>query len=320
MELTPEQIEKAQTMPLSELRELAIKEAEAAVTAAQPAAVNEPKTEPVKQARGADGKFTSADEIDNSADAPDAANAADEVVDDGAPTTTIYRKEIDNGNGSVDVYEAESLEELVEKLAVGKLNANKKIQEFIAEKKARGAKEQQITADDEYLVQQKLKENPKSTIKEVVAEVIQERLDAEARSKAAQERFVSTHADYIANPENGNRLVAWLQSHGHTEITTDGLEKAYQDLKRSGLLALKTEGADGVAEDATADKNQTGSADAGTTQQRSPKKGSTVSVRSGHRATPNVNTQPTEDEAYKMPLEELRKLADAQLAKASNRD
>ncbi|MFZ1973845.1 MAG: hypothetical protein WAU89_13425 [Candidatus Acidiferrales bacterium] len=313
-DLTAEQLSAAQTMPLSELRELAMKEAEAAVAAAQPVATNEPKTEPVKQARGADGRFTNADEIDNSAD------PADEVVADDEPTTTIYRKEIDNGNGSIDVYEAESLEELVEKLAAGKLNANKKIQEFIAENKARGAKETQISKDDEYLVQQKLKENPKSTIKEVVAEVIQERLDADARSKAAQERFVTTHADYIANPENGNRLVAWLQSHGHAEITTDGLEKAYQDLKRSGLLALKPAGAGDVADDATADKNQTGSADASTTQQRSPKKGSTVSIRSGHRATTNVNTQPTEDEAYKMPLEELRKLADAQLAKAHNRD
>lgn len=309
-DLTLEQLEAAQTMPLSELRDLAIKEAEGAVAA------NEPKADIVKQARGADGRFSSADEIDNSTDVADDAAVA---AEDGAPTTTIYRKEIDNGNGSVDVYEAESLEELVDKLAAGKLNANKKIQEFIAEKKAAGAKAAQITADDEYVVGEQLKKNPKQTMKQIVLETLTEQQAAIQRSNDAQSHFVATHPDYIANPENGARMTRWIQTNGHTEITTDGLEKAYQDLKASGLLSLKPAGAGDVADDATADKNQTDSPDVGTTQPRSPKKGSTVSVRSGHRAATNVNMQPTEDELYKMPLEELKELANKQLA-ASNRE
>ena len=146
-ELTEEQVRATESMTLDQIRELALKESDDAVAPTD--------AESAKQARGADGKFVS-----DSADKPAEAVADANKTDDS--TATIYRKEIDNGNGSVDVYEADSLEELVEKLAMGKLNANKKIQEFIAEKKASGVKEAQISADEEYVIGERLKKKPKA--------------------------------------------------------------------------------------------------------------------------------------------------------------
>jgi hypothetical protein len=311
-ELTAEQLQAAESMSLDELRAAALKEA-AGETVEPVVTKQEEKTEPAAttQARDANGRFTDADHIDNK----------DEVVEEpeenGEPTTTIYRKEIDNGNGSVDVYEADSLEGLVEKLAVGKLNANKKIQEFIAENKARGVQADQVSKDEEYLIQQKLKDNPKATIKQVVAEVIEERVDRENRSKAVQERFVTTHPDYIANPDNGNRLASEVQRFGYAEFTSEGLEKAYQSLKKSGLLSLKAAEAGDAAEVKTATTRQTVEPAADATQQRSQRKGSSISTRSGSRTTAVAATQPTEDEAYKMPLDDLKKLAEKQLADAN---
>jgi hypothetical protein len=298
---TLEELQKAETMPLEELRQLALKEAEDA--AAAPA----PKPE---QKRDEQGKFAKQEEeLDNSADA----QPEDAEVVDGEPTKTIYRKEIENGEGSIDVYEADSLESLVDKIAEGKKNANKKIQEFIKEKRLAVAQTEQVSKDDEYLIQQKLKDSPKKTIREVVNEVIEERLAKEQRSNEVQSQFVQTHPDYFATPENGRKLAAEVKLSGASEFTSEGLEKAYQSLRRSGLLQLKPK----VADDATAaepkDTQQTVEPKVDATQQRSPKKGSTISARGAVKAvTPNA--APTEDELYKMPMEDLKKLANKQLA------
>ena len=303
MELTPEQLQKAESMSLDELRNLALQEAEEAVEA--------PVTPPAKgpQPRDEKGKFTSvdADELDNSGD------PVEVEEEDGQPSKTIFRKEIENGDGSVDVYEADSLEDLVDKIAEGKRNANKKIQEFIAERKAKDATTQQVSQDEEYVIQQRLKDSPKKTIKEVVSEVIEERMAATARAEAAQSNFVNSHPDYVPNPDNGKRIASEVQRLGYSEFTSEGLEKAYQSLKKSGLLILKTEGADGATEAEGKDTRQTDESKPEPTQQRSSKKASTISSRS-RLSVVSRNTQPTLDEAYSMPLEKLRELADKQLA------
>jgi len=305
MELTVEQLSQAETMSLEELRVLALKEAEEAT--APPVQVQESK-DSKNRARDEQGRFTSADTIDNSDDA----QAADPVDD----ATTIYRKEIDNGNGSVDVYEADSLEELVDKIAEGKRNANKKIQEFIAERKQTAALTDQQTKDAEYVVEQNLKTKPIQTIKELAKQAVAEEQEKLHRSQEAQERFVTTHPDFIPNPDNGKRMAAEYQRMfgSNSEFSSDGLEKAYQSLKASGLLKLKDTEANDATEAETKVTEQTVQPTVEATQQRSSKKGSTISTRTAPRTVAPVNTKPTLDEAYEMPLEELRKLANAQLA------
>src|ERR1700728_4690305 len=107
-ELTAEQLQTAETMSLDQLRDLAFKEMNApqvTPTVQEPTSngsTNEPvvKSEP---ARDANGRFVSPDDSDEDDD------------EDDEPAKTIYRKEVPNGDGSVDVYEAESWEDLVEK-------------------------------------------------------------------------------------------------------------------------------------------------------------------------------------------------------------
>jgi hypothetical protein len=297
---TAEELIKAETMPLEELRALALNEANSIVEV-------KPVVKAVEKKRDAAGKFIAEEEvIDNSGD------VEEEVVEEEEEETThIYRKEITNEDGSVDVYEAESLEELVDKLAEGKRQAVKQLKTIIAEKKVLEAKTQQTTQDEEFLVQQKLKDNPKKTIAEVVNEVIEGRLSLAQRSEQAQSQFVTTHPDYIATPDNGKRLTAEVQRLGFAEFTVEGLEKAYQSLKKSGLLKLKEQEADEATEAARLEAERTAQAQRDATQQRSPKKSSTITRT---RSAVVTNTGFNEDEAYKMPKEKLLELANKQLA------
>lgn len=296
-ELTAEQIEKAQTMSLEELRELARQEA--GEVAAPVAAKEEPK--PAKTVE------EPPDELDNSQDAQP---EEEEKLD-----RHIYRKEIDSGDGSgVDVYEADSLEELVDKIAEGKRNANKKIRELAQKVKVEDTRTEQQKADDEYVISQRMAKEPSKTVKEIVQQVLEERIAQTQRSEKVQSDFVTTHLDYVRTPANGEKLAKWCQTHGYQEFTAENLEKAYQDLKANGLLVLKAEGAGGDTEAKGEDTVRTEQPKPEATQTRSPKRSSTISSRSS--ATPVRSTEPTEDEAYKMPLDKLRALANQQLAAA----
>jgi hypothetical protein len=309
---TAEELLKAESIPLEELRALALKEAEEAIA---------PTAEgPQTQVRDEKGRFTANTEVlDNSGDEQDP-NGVGETVEE--LEAEIFVKEITNDDGSVDRYEADSLEELVDKIAEGKRQAVKQLKTIIAEKRTLEAKTVQTTQDEEYLIQQKLQQNPKSTIKQIVAETIQERLDAAARDKAAQERFVVTHPDFIANPDNGERMHAeYIRIFPNaSEFTPEGLDKAYQSLKKSGLLNLKTEEA-GVTTGANAQATErTVQTPVSAPQQRSSKRSSTIPTNT-RTTSVNVNAQPTLDELYdtkKYPLEKVRELAEAQLAAARN--
>jgi hypothetical protein len=303
-ELTQEQLDKAETMSLEELRTLALQGDEAVVA--------EPKK--VATARGADGKFVG----DNQSDVIDNADEAakeDEVVEE--PETQVFRREIFNEDGTMDVYEGDSMEELIDKIADAKRAAVTQLKKVIAEKRTVEAKTTQISVDDEYMVGEKMKKNPKATVRDIITEVIEERLTKAARSEEVQSRFVTTHPKYIATPENGNRVSAWMQTHGYAEFTSEGLEKAYQDLTRSGLLKLKSEEADAATEAETDGKQRTVAPTAEATQQRSQRKSSTIKTTSSARSAPKVGSGPTEDELYTMPLEKLRALADKQMSESS---
>lgn len=299
MELTAEQLTKAQGMTLEELKQLAL-------TADLPAPV------PAEKPRDANGQFVRQvqDELDNSADG-DAA-----VVED-PPETKVYRKEIVNDDGHVEVYEADSLEDLVNRISDGKRNANTQLAKIIAERKAQEAKVVQTTEDEEYVTKKNLETKPKQTLKEAFREFKAEEEAMLQRSYDVQSRFVNTHPEYVADPKNGNgnKLVAQFQLlyPTATELTSEGLEKAYSSLAKSGLLVLKTEGADDATNAAAPATQRTVETDANAAQQRSPR-GS--GIRTINRpAAPVTNQAPTMDEAYSMPLEKLRELANTQLSR-----
>lgn len=298
-ELTAEQLQATETMTLDDIRALAEKEAAAPV---------ELSTVPGVRQRDEQGRFLPDNEEDESEEAEE-----DDEEESSEPAKTIFRKEIANGNGSIDVYEADSLEELVEKLAVGKLNANKQIQEFIAERKLAKTQSEQQSSDDDYVIEQNLKTKPAETIKELAKQALAEEQARLAASNAAQSQFVNTHPDYVADQDNGKRIVAELQRLGFKEFTSESLEKAYQSLKASGLLKLKDVEANDATEDDASATQRTAETKVEPTQQRSLRRSSTISTRTSSRPVATRNTAPTEDEAYKMDLDKLRELANKAL-------
>ena len=141
------------------------------------------------------------------------------------------------------------------------------------------------------------------------------------RSMQVQRDFVNTHPDYIAtegSPEalkNGEAMRDWVKEHNYAEFDANNLEKAYQDLKKRGILELKSGEAGVTTEEDTTTTERIVPPTESTTQPRSSKKASTVSTK-GSRA-PVVKTGPTEDELYKMDLGKLRDLANKQMAEQS---
>jgi hypothetical protein len=296
-ELTEEQLTKAQGMTLEELKQLALTE-------------DLPAPVPVEKPRNASGQFVPLkEEFDNSADAA--------IVEDDPPETKVYRKEIINDDGHVEVYEADSLEDLVNRISDGKRNANAKLAELIAERKAREAKVVQTTEDEEYVTKKNLETKPKQTVAQIVRDEVDAIAARNQRSLDVQSRFVNTHPLYVADPKNGNgeRLVSEFQRlhPSATEFTSEGLEKAYSSLAKSGLLVLKTEGADDAADGKVEVIERTAQPTTETTQQRSPRS-SGISTRN-RPAAPVTNQQPSMDEAYSIPLETLRELANKQLSR-----
>lgn len=310
-ELTAEQLSKAEGMTLEELKQMALR-------ADLPAPV------PVEKPRDASGQFVKhavQDELDNSGDTDGAAVVVD------PPEKKVYRQEILNDDGHLEVYEGESLGEVANKLSEGKRHANNKIRELITELRAAEAKVAQSNDDDEYVTKKNLESNPKQTIEQILDKRLDAKLEVVAAKQREQEagnkrsldvaqRFVDTHPQYVADPKNGNpeRMLAEFArlNPTATELTSEGLEKAYSSLAKSGLLVLKTEGAD----DATAGKvevtQRTVEPTTEPTQQRSSRS-SGISTRN-RPAAPVTNQQPSLDEAYSLPMDKLRELANKQLA------
>jgi hypothetical protein len=326
VEMTAEQLAEAENMPLDKLRELALANAHGMEPGADAEVAEEKKAQP----RAADGKFVAANQSEV-LDVPDAEKyraaeeeQVEEVVEEPEDVTRIYRKEIANGNGSYDVYEADSLEELVDKIAEGKRLANQQLQKIQAERRVERTRTAQEIADDEYRVGEQLKRNPLATMKQVAAEVLIEKTNEAIRSREAEERFLISHPLYDPSLKtgNGDRMKAeFIRLYPQaTEFTSEGLEKAYQSLSKSGLLKLRSEVADVVAETETEVNQRTAGAAAKVTQQRSSKKSSTISTTRSSTKAPVANQGPTEDDLYKMPLDKLRDLANSQLSKAGREE
>ncbi len=256
--------------------------------------------------------------------APVAAAADFELPEEEAeevPEQFVYKKEIDLGDGSgVQVFSGkgatavEALEELAEKMAEAQRHATRKIHELNARVKAEDTRSAQQKTDDEYVIAQRLQKEPSKAIRDVVSEVIAEREAAQKQSLAAQQTFVDTHPNYIADADNGRRMTAEVQRLGYNEFTDESLEKAFQSLTASGLLKIKAEEAGGTTEEDTADTSRIVKPAVEATQPRSSKKASTVSTRGA--GAPAVKTGLSEDELYSMPLEKLRQLSNEQLARA----
>jgi hypothetical protein len=316
---------KANDFDSIDLDSVSIDDLKSAALQEQPV-VEEPKKRDDK------GRFTKSEEETREAD-------EDEQV--------IYRREIDLGDGSgVQIFEAPTPEELIDKLVTAQTNATRKIREQAAQlKEVKQQKELEKKADDEdeFILSQEMMSRPSDAVRKAfkkatgmdIAEfkTVADRVkameesqkaqaDLEEQSKSAND-FVKAHPEYVANQTNGNRLSRALnlliaEAKNSNQKINYGtlLEKAYQDLSESGLLELKSE-------DATADEKTPTGADTSriekpeevVTTQRQVRKSSSLANRSR-----NVTAQPSkevsEDDLLDgMSIDEVKKWASQHMSR-----
>lgn len=313
-------------MPLADLKELIIKESmDEAAKAAQAEAIEESNEKRQSHSIGAhlgpgrspDGRFApkvdDRDILDNNSDEdqPTESAPAEPTLAEPEEREFVVRREISlEDGGGTQIFtgrgatEREAFEDFAQQLTDAQRHATKKLREQQAELRRYHQKEaesnRQTAEDINYVTRKQLEENPAETIARVAREAVakdrMEEIEKLQRSNQVQNDFVAAHPEYHADPANGQKLAAWVRTNGFAEFTNENLELAYQDLKSSGLLRLKSSNAEPVEI-------------LPTPQPR--KRASSVSGRSG--SSPVVKTEPTEDDLYKMPLEQLRHLSNRKM-------
>jgi hypothetical protein len=246
-----------------------------------------------------------ANEVTTAAETEEQAEEVDEVV---------YRREIDLGDGSgKQVFEADSLENLVDKLAKAQENATRKIRELSTTKKV----ENKPSEEEEFVLAQELATSPSLAFDkmfqkrfgktpEQLQQILQrvEGFDRQQAERTAAEEFVSGTPDYVANKANGTRITRYLETY-KLEGTVENMQKAFKDLSESGLLETKTV----------------------ETQDAETRNGTRIVTVAGHQrraasglsskrtaSTPTRATGPTLEELESMPLGKLLDLANKELA------
>lgn len=324
-EETPE-IQNLDNLSLAEIKKLALQEA-----GELPAPEAEEKPEPKRDEKG---RFAAEEEAEETED-----------TEKEEQETKLFRKEIDLGDGSgVQVFEAPTLEELVDKLATAQVNATRKIRQLNAELKTKpkqeSVKEKELSADEEFVISQEMMAKPSAAFKKLFKQMVGvdisefrstvDRMNAfeaaqtEAkaqeqveRSKAtAAESFMAAHPDYVASPTNGarltravNLLVNEAKAEGKEIDYPTLLANAYKDLTDSGLLELKSTETPVAKEPTGTESSRIEKSDEVVPQQR--RRASSISSR-GRVNAPVKKTEPDENELYSMPLDKLRELANKQ--------
>lgn len=301
-------------IPMDKLRELADQESSGQTPDPDPAAGERKRDEM--------GRFVAENSHTN--DEEETVDPADQP--DEEPEVTVYRKEIDLGDGSgVQVFTATSVDELLDKLATAQAHATKKIRELNNRIKAiESAKpeEKELTPDEEFVLSQQLQSNPSKVLRKAVNDEIERRervqKDNDERNAATAQEFITRNPEYLPTPANGTKLFRFLQTY-KLDPTVENLERAYTELNESGLLEVRPAASEekGVTVDTETDTDtarieQPVESPKVTEPTQRKKAASGLSSRGTTVARPTKATGPTEDELYSMPMEKLRELAQRQ--------
>ena len=297
------------SMSLDELRARAMQESNA----------DQQEQQTPTQTRDERGRFAK-QEAEDTEDADD-----DQSVDDEEEQPRkLYRRVIENDDGGdAEVFEADSLEELADKLAESKKHATKKIREQAAEiRKTRDSqpvKPRQFSEDEEFVYSQELMTKPTQAFAKMFKEMVgmdissfktvAERVDAMQRAKSTNEsiaRFLTTHPDYEDTQQNTDLMQLAMTG---KEVTAENLEKAYQTLVGKGLLPTGKGKQNSVQkDDAQAEQGITAEPVTKTSPQGT-KKASGLKARN---VVPVKSQEPSEDELYSMPMDKLLELSNKQ--------
>src|SRR5579859_1237900 len=201
--------------------------------------------------RDENGRFVAA-EPDPQAD-PNADPQAD-------PEPIVVEKEIDLADGSgvqvfrgVGATKEEAYAALADELATAQANATKKIRELASRPATPAPTPVADTPESEFLLQQRLLDAPRATIRELLKEEfgltpaeIKTKLAAADNLAKAQEQdrianqFIAANPDYNPDPKNAKRLIRQMHIEGLPE-TVESLQKVYNDLKADGLITQKAD-------------------------------------------------------------------------------
>jgi len=303
------------TMPLADLKELCLREgAEAEALSANGAQFNgtveaEPEEVP---------RWMSASEYEHQ-------QAQKARADEAVPTEFEAERIIDLEDGSgKQVFRAtgatptDAWANLSEKLAEAQRHATRKIREQAQRINELDA-QRQAKEDAEYIndktAEDRLRRQPVKTVEEIsertakrVVEAEQQRQANEQevvrRSREIQEAWVGnpSNAAYVADQHNGALMMAEIEASIRAQgkvpeqvgITTADIDAAFVKLSRAGKLHLRDVPARANTNRGSSFRNSGGS--------------------------PSIKTGPSEADLYAMPMSDLRKLADSQMAEQAQKE
>lgn len=260
----------------------------------------------------------------------DAQVEADRLAAEQEATKGPFRVErtIDLGDGAgVQVFRGkgaskeEANENLIDTLSEAQKNATRKIRELNAAVKVAPV-EKKFTPEEESFYSQELINKPTEAFKKLFEQMTgipiekfktvharqEALLEAQSR-KNISDQFVAAHPDYVDNDRNGKRVTKWLEL--HNDFTLEGFKKAYQDLNESGLLEVKDAEAGDEQKKAEAEAQRIAAAAEAASSQRT-RRASGLSTQ--RRSVVPVTPELTEEEMSALPLDEIRKRANLQLA------
>lgn len=228
---------------------------------------------------------------------------------------TKFRREIDLGDGSgKQVFEADSQEGLIDKLAEAQKNATRKIREqnqriksgLQPTKKGSGNKftPKPLTADEEFVIGQSFATNPGAAFDKIFEakfgakpEEVIARIDRASQveeilaGQQAAAQFLNEHKDDFApTPANQSRIQSYLDSHGYA-YTKENFEYAFSELSASGLLESPAPATAAVAAPVTTPE---------------PQKAAISGLPDRSSRTPAKSEVPTVEELNDLPMEEAR--------------
>jgi hypothetical protein len=238
----------------------------------------------------------------------------------------VFRREIDLGDGSgKQVFEAESMDALLDKLTDAQTHATRKIRELSQQTKKEDPPPAppppvELSEDEKWIISQELMTDPGSAIRKLYKTYIEpeiapklkkiESIEQKELADAAAIKFVEAQSKYYPTQKNGEKLVRYLNT-WKLDATVENFEKAFQELNESGLLEAKPVPA---AENGEPEPDAERIARPGETLRSTHKVASGLSAR---RSVAPPPPGPTEDELYKLPIDELYQRA---LRAAHNRE
>lgn len=288
-------------MSLEELREAANKELAGLQTKEE-------------SARNEKGQFTAKEETAET----------EEVTTE--PEKKTFKRVVDLGDGAgTEVFEADTLEALLDKIVEAKGNATKKIRSQEAELKTLRAKKEQETsqaaADQEFVYSQELLAKPTEAFKKLFKQTTgvdiesfkttyerSQAMVAVQDKQAAASTFIKDHPDYADTVKNGTLMSKWMGN----DLSLDSFNKAYQELKQSGLLDIQNVEANAGQEKQEVQEERIAPTVTKVAPSQQTKKASGLSTQ--NRTAAPKPAAPSEAEAYALPMDKLRELANSQLA------